>query len=84
MAPITSVRRAERGRLAIGETVILLHPPLPLVGVSIDMARERQQNDSLADGYGRRAVGRVRLAVAVRAEVEVHRRQLLARGLAAR
>ena len=37
--------------LAIGETVILLHPPLPLVGVSIAMERERQQNDSLADGY---------------------------------
>ena len=36
--------------LAIGETVILLHPPLPLVGVSIVMERERQQNDSLADG----------------------------------
>ena len=25
-------------------------PPLPLVGVSIAMERERQQNDSLADG----------------------------------
>ena len=25
------------------ETVILLHPPLPLVGVSIAMERERQQ-----------------------------------------
>ena len=25
----------ERARLAVGETVILLHPPLPLVGVSI-------------------------------------------------
>ena len=30
---------------AVGETVILLHPPLPLVGVSIAMERERQQND---------------------------------------
>ena len=39
-----------RAALAIGETVILLHPPLPLVGVSIDMARECQQFDSLADG----------------------------------
>ena len=37
-------------RLAVGETVILLHPPLPLVGVSIETMRERQQNDSLADG----------------------------------
>ena len=36
--------------LAVGETVILLHPPLPLVGVSIAMERERQQNDSLANG----------------------------------
>ena len=32
------------------ETVILLHPPLPLVGVSIVMKRERQQNDSLGNG----------------------------------
>ena len=37
-------------RLAIDETVILLHPPLPLVGVSIAMEREHQQNDSLANG----------------------------------
>ena len=37
--------------LAVGETVILLHPPLPLLGVSIVMERERQQNDSLARGY---------------------------------
>ena len=36
--------------LAIDETVILLHPPLPLVGVSIVMERERQQNDSLVNG----------------------------------
>ena len=26
----------------VGKTVILLHPPLPLVGVSIGMERERQ------------------------------------------
>ena len=42
-----------RGRgaaLAVGETVILPHPPRPLVGVSIGMERECQQNDSLADG----------------------------------
>ena len=35
---------------AIDETVNLLHPPLPLVGVSIVMERERQQNDSLVNG----------------------------------
>jgi hypothetical protein len=34
---------------AVGETIILLHS-LPLVGVSIAMERERQQNDSLANG----------------------------------
>ena len=37
-------------RLAVGETVILLHPPLLLVGVSIGMWMGRQQNDRLADG----------------------------------
>ena len=37
---------------AVGETVILLHPPPPSVDVSIAMKRERQQNDSLADGVG--------------------------------
>ena len=36
--------------LAVGETVILLQPPLPLVGVSIGKERERQHNDSLANG----------------------------------
>ena len=38
--------------LAVGETDILLHPPLPLVAVSIGigMERESQQNDSHADG----------------------------------
>ena len=40
-----------RCHLAIDETVILLHPPLPLVGVSIVMERERQQNNSLVNGY---------------------------------
>ena len=40
--------------LAVGETVILLQPPLPLVDVSIVMERERQQNDSLGSGYPRR------------------------------
>ena len=37
--------------LAVGESsVILLHPPAPLVGVSIGMERGCQYNDSLADG----------------------------------
>ena len=36
--------------LAVDETVILLHPPLSLVGVLIVMERGCQQNDSLADG----------------------------------
>ena len=36
--------------IALGETVILLHPPLPLAGFSIGMQKGRQQNDSLADG----------------------------------
>ena len=37
--------------IAPDETVILLHPPLPLVGVSIGMERGCQQNDSLVRGY---------------------------------
>ena len=41
--------------LAVDETVILLHPPLSLVGVSIVMERERQRNDSLANGQVRGA-----------------------------
>ena len=41
-------------RLAVGENVILLHLPLPILGVSIVMERGCQQNDSLADGYPRR------------------------------
>ena len=46
------VLRPGRVRLhvAVGETVILLHPALSLVGVSIETMRECQQNDSLADG----------------------------------
>ena len=36
--------------LAPGETVILLRPPLPSVGVSTVMEEERQQNDSLVRG----------------------------------
>ena len=42
------------GHLAVGETVILLHPLLPLVVVSIGMEKECLQNDSLANGYGHR------------------------------
>ena len=41
---------AELAGAAIDETVILLHPPLHLVGVSIVMERGCQQNDSLVDG----------------------------------
>ena len=37
--------------VAPDETVILLHPPLPLVGVSIVTEGERQQNDSFVRGY---------------------------------
>ena len=49
-------------QVAAGETVILLHRPLPLAGVSTGMRSGRQQNDStLADGYfpgpGQAAVG---------------------------
>ena len=32
-------------KLAVGETAILPHPPLPLVGLSIWMERGCQQND---------------------------------------
>ena len=36
---------------AVGETAILLHPPLPLAGVPIGITNGCHQNDSLADGY---------------------------------
>ena len=36
--------------LAVGETVILLHPPLHLAGTSIVFERGRQQSDGLTDG----------------------------------
>ena len=36
--------------IAVGETVILLHPPPPLVGISIRTEKRCQQNDSIADG----------------------------------
>ena len=41
---------AGRARIAVGETVVLPHPPLPLVDVSVVMERGCQQIDSLADG----------------------------------
>ena len=37
--------------LAVDETVILMQPPLALVGVSMVMERERQKNDSLVTGH---------------------------------
>ena len=46
------------GGAAVDETVILLHPLLHLVGVSIETMREYQQNDSLADGQATRSSGR--------------------------
>ena len=42
-------------KIAPDETVILLHPPLHLVGVSIVIERERQQNDSLSTARSRRS-----------------------------
>ena len=52
--PITQPATASAGiaaYIAVGETVILLHLPLPLVGVSAETMRQCQQNGSLADGY---------------------------------
>ena len=43
--PSTTPGRPGMARIAVDETVILLHSPLPLVGVSIVMERERQRND---------------------------------------
>ena len=43
---ITERKQPEPEQLAVGETVILLHPPLPVVVFSIVMQRGRQQNDS--------------------------------------
>ena len=36
--------------VAVDDTVVLLHPPLPLAGVSTVMERGCQQNDSLVNG----------------------------------
>ena len=46
----SSPRRVTDANLPVGETVILLHPPFHVVGVSIGMERGHQQNDGLADG----------------------------------
>ena len=48
--PAGWVCEVDQPHLAVDETVILLHPPLPLVGVSIGMERGCQQNDSLVRG----------------------------------
>ena len=37
-------------RVAVGEAVILLLPPIPLVGVLIEAMRECRHNKILADG----------------------------------
>ena len=62
--PSTKTRRLSTGyracTLAIDETVILLHPLLLLVGVSIVMERERQQNDSIVNGYCTSSISRRR------------------------
>ena len=49
-AAVGAAAAGSEEHLAVDETAILLHPPLPLAGVSIVMKRERQQNDSLANG----------------------------------
>ena len=48
--PTADAMPAPAAWLAVGEIAILLYPPLPLVGVSIETMIECQQNDSLADG----------------------------------
>ena len=42
--------RQPRVLVAVGETVTLLHPPLPFLGVSTGIKRGRHQSDSLPDG----------------------------------
>ena len=53
--PLGRRQPARTARVAVGETVILLHPPLPSVGVSIETMGECQQIDSLANGQARTA-----------------------------
>ena len=49
--PSATVRLCSTSALAVDEiSVVLLHPPLPVAGVSIVMQRERQQSDSLVNG----------------------------------
>ena len=51
--PTALIRVVETGTAvttAVDETVVLLHLLLPLVSFSIGMERERQQNDSIANG----------------------------------
>ena len=49
--PFRYIKKKTTPKVAPDESsVILLHPPLPLVGVSIVIERERQQNVSLTDG----------------------------------
>ena len=52
--PALRSRPSMHCRLAAGETVILLQPPLPLVGVATGMERGRRRNGSLANGYARK------------------------------
>ena len=56
-AALETLAQAEWGMaaVAVGETVIVLHPPLPFAGVSIGIKRGCHQNNSLADGYLQRA-----------------------------
>ena len=67
------VAEQPRRDLVVGETVILLHPPVPLIGVSIRMERGCQQENSLADGLCDRPAAR-RRRVVILAHVLVHRR----------
>ena len=47
---VLTAERTAQAKIAVGESAILLHPPLPLVGVLIGMKRGCHQNDSLAVG----------------------------------
>ena len=50
-APVRPANFTDSVLLAVGETGILLYPPLPLAGVSIGMEKGCQQTDrTLADG----------------------------------
>ena len=49
-AGIEEMDEIDMAELAVDETVILPHPPLPSVGVSTGMERGCRQIDSLADG----------------------------------